>query len=400
MTIKKSRRALVVTGAGASLDFGIPGTAELTGTIEAQVLADKFSRCCGADSAYKEIRDKLAGYFQGGASAVNFEHVYHCAHELLFTFEPPPTTLDEYRPILVPFIEGTLTADERALRTLVERMAKFLFDDVSTACDRSTASLAPLTDFVDKLREDHITRVYTTNYDDVLLRAVPDFYTGFDTASRPGPSRFDPHGFWDAMDADGLFHIHGSVHMAAPHPMLSGAGPGELCWFEDRAEARLRAFSTGSGLRRMDGTRVASTALITGLDKLSRLQRSPFLHYYASLTRDATVADVIFLIGSGLFDLHLNTWLSVARRRVPTPPLVFIDCWPDGFLDSTSFDIDPKTTVMFHALGMRVDIDIGALDSGDGWTLDKDHTCAVWDRGLRALLLAPGEVDRILAKLA
>lgn len=54
MTIKKSRRALVVTGAGASLDFGIPGTAELTGKIEAQVLADKFSRCCGADSAYKE----------------------------------------------------------------------------------------------------------------------------------------------------------------------------------------------------------------------------------------------------------------------------------------------------------------------------------------------------------
>ena len=28
---------------------------------------------------------------QGGACAVNFEHVYHCAHELLFTFEPAPS---------------------------------------------------------------------------------------------------------------------------------------------------------------------------------------------------------------------------------------------------------------------------------------------------------------------
>ena len=400
MTIKKSRRALVVTGAGASLDFGIPGTAELTGKIETQVLTDKFSRVCGADRVYMEIRDKLAGYLQGGACAVNFEHVYHCAHELLFTFEPDPATVDEFRPILFPFLERRLKTDEGALRTLAERISKFLFDEVSTACDRSTLSLSPLTDFVESLRQDHITRVYTTNYDDILLRAAPDLYTGFDATSNTRPSRFDPHGFWDAMDADGLFHLHGSVHMAVPVPITPDVALGELCWFEDRADARRRDLSTGSGIPRPDGTEVSPSAVITGLDKLSRLQQAPFSHYYATLARDAMAADVIFVIGSGLVDLHLNTWLSVARRRVPKPPLVFVDCWPNGFPHVTIFEIDRKTAEMFHALNMRLEHDSRPVDLGGGWTVGNGRTCAVWDRGFRAFLLAPDEPDRILAELA
>ena len=173
MTIKKCRRALIVTGAGASLDFGIPGTGALTRKIETRVLGDKCSRHCGADRAYVEIRDKLAGYLHGGIDAVNFEQVYHCAHELLFTFEPDPAAVDEYRPILFPLTKRRIMADEEALRGLVDQMAKFLFEAVSTACDRSTSRLLPLVDFVEGFRQDHILRVYTTNYDDFLRIALP-----------------------------------------------------------------------------------------------------------------------------------------------------------------------------------------------------------------------------------
>ena len=142
--IKKSKRALVLAGAGASVEFDIPSTAELTRKIEARVLSGTWAKRCGADRAYQEIRGKLVRYRHGGSSAVNFEDVYHCAHELLFTFEPEPYAVDEYRPILVPFIDRRFKADEAALRALIERMAKFIFDEVSASCDKPTRSLAAL----------------------------------------------------------------------------------------------------------------------------------------------------------------------------------------------------------------------------------------------------------------
>jgi hypothetical protein len=56
------------------------------------------------------------------------------------------------------------------------------------------------------------------------------------------------------------------------------------------------------------------------------------LHCYSALARDAMLADVIFVIGSGLGDLHLNAWLGQARLRNPLPPLLVVDWWQDGFI--------------------------------------------------------------------
>ena len=178
--MRKTKRALVLTGAGASLDFGAPSTAELTRKIKTRVLSDEWMKDCGGDLAYQEICKTLAGYLRGGACAVDFEHVYHCAHELLFTFESTPGAVNEFRPILVRFIERRLAADEEALRALVDGMVKFIYAELSAACGNPSESLAPLAAFLAKLRKDHITRFYTTNYDDFLLQAAPDLYTGFD----------------------------------------------------------------------------------------------------------------------------------------------------------------------------------------------------------------------------
>ena len=147
MPIERKRRALILTGAGASIEFGAPSTAELTKFIEGKVRADDWMLHCASDQAYIEIRDTLAGYFKGGAHAVNFEHIYHCAHELLSTFEPVQSAVNEARPVLVPFIERRTKLDETALRALAERMATFIFAELSTVCEHPKTSLAPLTAF-------------------------------------------------------------------------------------------------------------------------------------------------------------------------------------------------------------------------------------------------------------
>ena len=399
MATERKKRALVLTGAGASLEFGVPSTAELTKSIETKVCADEWMQECYGDYAYLEICKTLADYLQGGAEAVTFEHVYHCAHELLSTFDPIPGALNEYRPILVPFTTRRIAVLERTLRALVERMVEFIFEELSAACEEPKANLGGLSAFITKLRRDHITRIYTTNYDDFLLQSAPDLYTGFDPTPSPDPKSFDRGAFWLATDADSVFHLHGSVHLSFGPPRNTDLGA--LDWFDDRAEALLRVSQTGSGKRQMDGSRVIPAAVITGFDKLSRLQQPPLSHYYASMARDAMTADIIYVIGSGLSDLHLNSWLGDARRKNPQPPLILVDCWPNGFLEDTAFGImrEAKLIEMFHKLRMIVSNSYPGDTRGSGWTLDKERTCAIWDKGFCKFLKASSELDDILGEL-
>lgn len=150
----------------------------------------------------------------------------------------------------------------------------------------------------------------------------------------------------------------------------------------------------------MDGSEIVRTAVITGLDKFSRLQQRPLSHYYASMARDAATADIIYVIGYGLGDLHLNTWLAEARRMKPTPPLVFVDWWPNSFLYDTDFESDRKTIEMFHTLHMRVNDHYRGDKIGSGWTLAKNRNCAIWDKGFLAFLKTPSELDCVLTELA
>ena len=321
----RAKRALILTGAGASIPFGAPSTACLTKSLQSKILVDSWMRRCGSDRVWSDIFDELANYLHGGADAVNFEMVYHCAHELLSTFEPTPGAVNEFRPILVPFITRQTNFTKEALRQLVIRMVQFIYEDLSAASERLRVSLDPLSGFLARIREHYVTRVYTTNYDDFALQAAPDLYTGFDPASIPGAKRFDHRTFWQATDRDCVCHVHGSVHLSFGDPLPGEPDLGELYWYDHRSEAAKAVPRRVSDDLRPDGGSTVVTPLVTGLDKLSHLQRQPFTHYYGSLARDAMNADIVFVIGSGLGDLHLNTWLKAARRRKRKPPLILVD---------------------------------------------------------------------------
>src|ERR1700741_3320143 len=81
------KRAVIVLGAGASLEYGAPSTVALTHAIERAVLADARIKLVKADDAFKAIKSSLETYLQN-PGIVHFEHIYHCAHELISTFAP------------------------------------------------------------------------------------------------------------------------------------------------------------------------------------------------------------------------------------------------------------------------------------------------------------------------
>lgn len=396
-------RALVLIGAGASLEFGAPSTSDLTNFIEKKILSDDRMRHEAGDHAWSEIKHTLSGYFKHDADnikshqVVNFEHIYHCAHELLSTFEPTERTVNEFRPVLVPFIKRHANLGDTTLRALVSRIAEFIFAEMVEVCEHAKC-LNTLTAFLAKLRQDHIVRIYTTNYDDFLLQAAPDLYTGFEPEPRCGAKPFDRQKFWNAIDQDCSFPLHGSVHLSFGLPQAPDADLNALYWYDSTDEALNNSSYSGSDDQRMDGGKTVRSAIITGLDKLAPLQRQPFSYYYASMARDAMEAEIIFVIGCGLGDLHLNTWLGEARRREPKPPLIFIDYWCDSFLCATGFELSRKEIEMIHTLRMPF-MDYGVTEHCSGWNLDKRGTYAIWDKGFCEFLKAQGELENILGKL-
>jgi hypothetical protein len=180
------KRVVVLFGAGASSDYGAPSTRALTEAVDREVMADGLMQYTGGDVAFQTIKNALQNYLQR-PGVVNFEHIYHCVHELMvFAFPPTAGAFDEFRPLLYPFtVELDIKRD--TLRELAQKIVKVIFIEVSAACDRHPISLAPLGNFIQALRDDYITRIYTTNYDDFPLQAVPDLYTGFDSLRRAAP---------------------------------------------------------------------------------------------------------------------------------------------------------------------------------------------------------------------
>ena len=399
MPTERTKRALVLTGAGASIPFGAPSTSGLTQSLGKNVLSDDWMRRCEGGHAWREIMTRLAGYLSGGADAVNFEQIYHCAHELLSMFDPTPGAVNEFRPVLLPFITHRSDFTETSLRELVTRIVEFIWADMSTASERPDPSLAPLAAFIASLRERHVTRVYTTNYDDFVLQSAPDLYTGFAPAPDPSPKKFDHRTFWQAANRDCVFHVHGSVHLSFGDPIPPGPDLGDLYWYDDRSEAAKTVSHRVSDDQRLDGGSTVVTPLVTGLDKLSHLQRQPFSHYYAALAHDAMSADIVFVIGSGLGDLHLNTWLKAARRRKQKPPLVLVDRLSHSALALPPHDWDRKFVSMVHDLLMPLNAG-SAKRYGTAWTIGSDRTYAVWEDGFLSFLEAPDELQHVLGQLS
>lgn len=374
-----NRRVVILLGAGASLQYGAPATGALTTSIENAVVNDTVMQAVGGDAAYLQVRDTLRNYLES-PNDVNFEHIYHCIHELIFAQAHTPGAKNEYRPLMHPFLNNITGIQEQTARQLLDRMGKEIYRVMVNKCNSNTSSLVPLTQFISDLKQDFVTRIYTTNYDNFILQADDSLYTGF---PRGGgiPQRFELDQFCSRENEHCVFHMHGSVHMGFPHGM---GDLGELFWYDDVNTALTNSSYGGTGNNRMDGTGVQLSATITGLDKLSRLQTRPLSHFYSAFARDIMIADYIIVIGSGLGDLHLTNWLHEGRRRNPQPPLLFVGKWGRGFRHQLFPDLASLQEIeMLHKLRMLL---VGTYygwpsHPAPNYSVSADQKSAVYDDG-------------------
>ncbi len=386
------RRALVVMGAGASVEYGIPVTADFGQIIEAAVRNDAYCQRTGGVDVYLDVAGKLLTYYRSQAEA-HFERIYHVLHEL-DAFRLTSRAVAKFRPVMYPFLEMTKSYEAQALRAAARTMTECIYSKVSAVCGSPEQLLDPLASFFENLEQKYAPRVYTTNYDDFVGQATQSsYFTGF-TQSHGDHVDFDAASFWSHWDKPALFHVHGSIHMGFPRPG-DHHGIGDIAWYESRDEALKHAIFNGGSRddAKMDGTQAVRSAIITGLRKLDQLQRIPHAFYYSALGRDAMEADVIFVLGSGLADLHLNTWLKAVRRARPDVPILYVGHWSggmDGFYNAIHSDYGDREISLIHDL--RIDLQhvpAGELKALNGWTIDATKTAAVWSDGFQAFLHEP-----------
>lgn len=391
------QRALVVVGAGASVELGIPATVGFGKLIDDAIKTDRYCVETGGTTAYLDIQDKLQTFY-GNPAEAHFERIYHVLHEL-DQWRLTQGAVAKFRPVMYPFLNLEKAYPESALWAACSKMLDFIYTKVSEVCDRPTKPLAPLSAFFDALEQQYIPRVYTTNYDDFVSQATQErYFTGF-TEKHGDHVDFDGQAFWSEWQQPSLFHLHGSIHMGFPDEHRIG----DIAWFDDRATARKHSGFTGSGVERMDGTSIQRSAIITGLDKLGRLQQSPYSFYYAGLNRDALEADLILVLGSGLADLHLNTYLKAARRARPDVPILYVGYWgaePVDFYSTIHLELEERDIALFHELGIDlVNVPEGKFKAYDGWTIDARGKAAVWDSGFQSFLAAPEAFSKVVQEL-
>ena len=90
------KRAVVLLGAGASVEYGAPTTDDLSKIIKSQILTNDQVKLAKGDKLFKKIVEVL----DANRRSVNFEHIYHCVHELIYTFRPIGGALDLFNPVL------------------------------------------------------------------------------------------------------------------------------------------------------------------------------------------------------------------------------------------------------------------------------------------------------------
>ncbi|WP_248800157.1 SIR2 family protein [Pseudomonas sp. MWU13-2105] len=400
MSGKAKKRAVVIMGAGASVELGIPTTVGFGKVIDADVAGDEWCQRTGGSQAYEDVKKALIEYYHGDAAEAHFERVYHVLHEL-DAFHRTPGAVPKFSPVMLPFLTPVMKQSRNALRAASRCMLESIYRETSKFCDAPKKPLDSMKNFFHQLEDRFVPRIYTTNYDDFVQQATGDSYFNGFTDDRGSFLRFSAPDYWANWDVPGIFHLHGSIHMAECLDFPSGP-IGDIVWYPERSEAMKCISASNSGVSRMDGTTFQRGAILTGLDKLSRLQQLPFAFYYAGLSREVVEADLIIVIGSGLADGHLNTWINAARSQRPELPLLYIGYWhrqmatpgenademPDDFVGAIKgFDLEDRDIELFHQLHVDLtQVREQDVRAKDGWTMDPRGKSAVWSDGLQSCL--------------
>ncbi len=363
----KKKKLLVLLGAGASVEQGMPSVKCLNEAVTKWAADYAASRRSGQDARYAKftgadfyrlLHENRENYNAGlnaehcavvdARTAPNFERVMGDLHLLMNAVLARPCG-DPFLRFLAggkafgdlqiePDCEQTDATKSRTAYLAVENQLGHLYEKLARYV--RAASIRFEERLASNVRDQNFDRcrkllgglssafdvgIYNLNYDTVALNALPSSFVGFDRSSgafcAPEVHQRDPWNF--------IYHLHGSVHhdITQPSNYMRDANFGRQIVWRDKLDGQRG--DVRDLITRSDGKRMLMTSLVAGGWKLDQLQLEPYLSFYSNLPRHAYMADAIVIAGYGFGDSHVNSVLeNVLRAKSVSgerPPVVVLD---------------------------------------------------------------------------
>ena len=340
-------KLLVVAGAGAAIEFGMPSVWEADSLLW-QAAQPYFSLTNNhSENLYGFLRQKIDSYW---ATAVpphlnkkpNFEDVLYSIYALgsvypagIFTGTLGAFVTPQAFPDVV-HIRDSKPVDSDVLRHLGQHLSDALLDEFRRRCSSPAPDIAPrighLHHLFAALNQEFDIAVVTTNYDDLIYRSLPPIETGFDLADngRFKAGRIINRNAWPC-----LLHLHGSVHFDMD--LIDGDLHG-IAWRDDLSGGFHQNSFGRSSHSTTEGNDFPTSAIIAGYGKSDQIQRLPFRTYYSELDRLVHESEAVLLMGFSMGDAHVRQSFSNYRDGRDRK-IVVIDYARDGTM-LAGYDFD------------------------------------------------------------
>ena len=337
---------MVVVGAGASIELGMPSVNEVDRLFsdwakEGYQLANDESK-----TLYCYIKDEVNRHYklnpkQGLQKVTNFEEVLYVILQLSAAlgddnYKLPTNAFWGMKKLpKINSYTGEKFVDGNDLRQLCYRLVDKLTTEFRERCKASKTNnkqnFQHFDSFINQLSNDYDVAFITLNYDNLINQVNPNLFTGF---TKDGS--FDPASVYEKSDWGLIYHLHGSVHFDMQGEPLNMHA---IKW---NAYLNSTFSSNSSGRNSQDtseGISMPTSVIVAGYGKTNQIQRVPFRTYYSKIDEIAGRADAFLFMGYGFNDLHLNNSLHTIRDGDQNKPVVIID-WAADDQDPMQFRCD------------------------------------------------------------
>ncbi|GJD32713.1 hypothetical protein PMNALOAF_3990 [Methylobacterium adhaesivum] len=407
------RKLLIVVGAGASLDFGLPSVSDVDRILDARAAALYPLASDPTSNLYRYCRNEIDAYYKASPKPAlrnwtNFEEVLYQLN-LLSPYFGDPSHVRGSNALLSPvdlpdvLVSGAKRAvDSDIIKSLTSALIDELVDSFIDKCSNlpsiKSREIAEVNNFLSVLRKEFDVGIMTLNYDNVFEQADPNLFTGFD----PATGVFDASSVFARGQWDFVYHLHGSIHFAMTGTSSAMHG---ITWRKiPTKDAAVHA--SGRNLQdTAEGTDYPISPIVAGYGKTNQTLRQPFRTYFAQANRIIHEADALMFIGYGFGDLHLNAVFSdISNRRRPT---LVVD-WASNDQDPLQFRHDNWTYNLFRTIpanafemaepGHKAAPDVADLKSNNQveHSINPNYPLAVWYNGF---LEACRNINKLLPHL-
>jgi len=320
------KKLLIINGAGASIDFGMPSVKKIDLLFNGWA-NDLFKLENNPKSnLYEWIKEKYNNYFKDRNlinNGDNFENYLYIMSLLesalsksdhwLYFSNRLKTFIKEFEelPSIETFGNKFKIAESHDFHFLQSYLIDKLIEHFRVLCKglehlyQDEQNL--LKYFYKELQDEFDIGVFNLNYDNVIIRNIPKLNTGFSNDTNQ-LERESLH----SSDWGFCYHVHGSVHF----DMIGGKDNTQMHkvnWNPDLSSQFSQNSSGRNSNYTSEGTNSLMSSIIAGLGKTNQILREPFIQYYMTLDRRIYEADAILFIGYGFSDIHFNSLFEFIR---------------------------------------------------------------------------------------